>query len=62
LDPFAGTGTTGHAVLDLNKETGTKRKLILIERGFNIKEEDKEENNYCRILLQKRLKAVITGK
>lgn len=62
LDPFAGTGTTGHAVLDLNKETGAKRKFILIERGFNIKEENKEENNYCRILLQRRLKAVITGK
>jgi adenine-specific DNA-methyltransferase len=62
LDPFAGSGTTGHAVLQLNKETEAERKFILIERGFNIKEEDKEENNYCRTLLQNRLKAVITGK
>ena len=61
LDPFAGSGTTGEAVLQLNKETEAERKFILIERGFNIKEEDKEENNYCRTLLQKRLKAVITG-
>jgi hypothetical protein len=47
--------------LQLNKETETEKKFILIERGFNIKEEDKEESNYCRTLLQKRLKAVITG-
>ncbi len=31
LDSFAGSGTTGHAVLDLNKEDGGSRKFILIE-------------------------------
>jgi len=31
LDSFAGSGTTGHAVLDLNKEDGGNRKFILIE-------------------------------
>ncbi len=31
LDSFAGTGTTGHAVLQLNKEDGGDRKFILIE-------------------------------
>ena len=31
LDSFAGSGTTGHAVLDLNKGDGGKRKFILIE-------------------------------
>ena len=31
LDSFAGSGTTAHAVLDLNKEDGGKRKFILIE-------------------------------
>lgn len=30
LDFFAGSGTTGHAVLDLNKEDGGHRKVILI--------------------------------
>lgn len=29
LDFFAGSGTTGHAVLELNKEDGGKRKFIL---------------------------------
>ena len=31
LDSFAGSGTTAHAVLALNKEDGGKRKFILIE-------------------------------
>lgn len=31
LDSFAGTGTTAHAVLDLNKEGGGNRKFILVE-------------------------------
>ncbi|CAG8743092.1 11276_t:CDS:2, partial [Cetraspora pellucida] len=33
LDPFAGSGTTGNAVLQLNKETGANRSFILIEQG-----------------------------
>jgi len=31
LDSFAGSGTTGHAVMQLNKEDGGNRKFILIE-------------------------------
>ncbi len=31
LDSFAGSGTTGHAVLDLNKEDSGNRKFILVE-------------------------------
>ncbi|MHA1863895.1 MAG: site-specific DNA-methyltransferase [Candidatus Thorarchaeota archaeon] len=31
LDYFAGSGTTGHAVINLNKDDGGKRKYILIE-------------------------------
>src|SRR5690554_844777 len=31
LDSFAGSGSTGHAVLNLNKEDSGKRKFILIE-------------------------------
>ena len=31
LDSFAGSGTTAHAVLALNKEDGGKRKFILVE-------------------------------
>jgi adenine-specific DNA-methyltransferase len=31
LDSFSGSGTTAHAVLDLNKEDGGNRKFILVE-------------------------------
>ena len=33
LDYFAGSGTTGHAVINLNREDGGKRKFILVEMG-----------------------------
>ena len=29
MDPYAGSGTIGHAVLELNKETGADRRFIL---------------------------------
>jgi adenine-specific DNA-methyltransferase len=33
MDFFAGSGTTGHAVIDLNREDGGNRKYILVEMG-----------------------------
>lgn len=33
LDYFAGSGTTAHAVIELNRQDGGKRKYILIEMG-----------------------------
>jgi len=33
LDFFAGSGTTGHAVINLNREDDGKRKYILVEMG-----------------------------
>jgi site-specific DNA-methyltransferase (adenine-specific)/adenine-specific DNA-methyltransferase len=36
LDSFAGTGTTGHAVLRMNKEDGGNRRFILVEMDENI--------------------------
>ncbi len=31
LDYFAGSGTTGHAIINLNREDGGRRKFILVE-------------------------------
>ena len=53
LDFFAGSGTTGHAVLKLNAEDGGHRKFILCTNN---------ENNICRDITYQRLKTVITGK
>ncbi len=33
LDYFAGSGTTGHAVINLNREDGGQRKFFLVEMG-----------------------------
>lgn len=52
LDFFAGSGTTGHAVLKLNAEDGGHRKFILCTNN---------ENNICREITYQRLKTVITG-
>ncbi len=38
LDSFAGSGTTGHAVLDLNARDGGKRRFILVEMDRSISE------------------------
>jgi adenine-specific DNA-methyltransferase len=51
LDAFAGSGTTGEAILDLNKEDSGKRKFILIE----------ENPEVCRRILVKRLEKIIVG-
>lgn len=40
LDFFAGSGTTGHAIFDLNKEFGTSRKFILVQLPEIVKEKD----------------------
>ncbi|WP_155055691.1 site-specific DNA-methyltransferase [Streptomyces blattellae] len=57
LDPFAGSGTTGHAVLRLNAETGSERRFTLIEQG-----RPDRGDSYARSLLADRLKRVISGK
>ena len=33
LDYFAGSGTTGHAVINLNREDGGRRRFVLVEMG-----------------------------
>lgn len=56
LDPFAGSGTTAHAVLELNEEAATKRRFILIEQGNTEK-----GDHYARSLTAERVRRVITG-
>jgi adenine-specific DNA-methyltransferase len=56
LDPYAGSGTTGHAVLELNHETDADRRFILIEQGS-----PEQGDKYARSLTWKRLHNAITG-
>lgn len=52
LDFFAGSGSTGHAVLSLNKEDDGTRTFILCTNN---------ENNICQEKTYKRIKNVIEG-
>lgn len=52
LDFFAGSGSTGHALLQLNKEDGGSRKFILCTNN---------DNNICNNITLPRLKNVIFG-
>lgn len=50
LDSFAGSGTTAHAVLNMNKADGGHRKFILVEMG-----------EYADSITAERVKRVIHG-
>ncbi|HPD99503.1 MAG TPA: site-specific DNA-methyltransferase, partial [Candidatus Saccharibacteria bacterium] len=52
LDFFAGSGTTGHAVLELNKEDGGNRSFILCTNN---------ENNIAEEVTYQRVKGVMDG-
>lgn len=56
LDPFAGSGTTAQAMLELNAEIGSERKFIMIEEG-----NPKEHYRFARTLTAERIKRVIAG-
>ena len=42
LDSFSGSGTTGHAVMDLNKEDGGNRRFILVQMTEATEKETKK--------------------
>lgn len=50
MDFFAGSGTTGHATMELNKEDGGNRKFILITNN---------ESNICQKVTIPRIKAAM---
>ena len=50
LDSFAGSGTTAHAVLNMNKADGGKRRFILVEM-----------EDYADSITAERVKRVISG-
>jgi len=52
LDYFAGSGTTGHAILELNKQDGGNRKFILCTNN---------ENSIAEEVCYPRIKKVIEG-
>ncbi|MDD5091413.1 MAG: site-specific DNA-methyltransferase [Candidatus Wallbacteria bacterium] len=57
LDSFAGSGTTMHAVMDLNKEDGGNRKCIMIQMTEATKADPKK--NICKDITRERVKRAI---
>ncbi|MDM7456056.1 MAG: site-specific DNA-methyltransferase [Tepidimonas sp.] len=76
VDFFAGSGTTAHAVLRLNREDGGRRRCILVtnnevsaedaaslrEQGFQPGDPEWDAYGICRQITFPRLRAAITGK
>lgn len=58
LDFFAGSGTTGHAVLDLNEQDGGRRTFILCQLNETT---DTTPNGIAYDVTAKRLKRIMTG-
>lgn len=56
LDFMAGSGTTGHAVLKLNKEDGGTRNFILCTNNKDEKSEHKIASNICYPRIKKAIK------
>lgn len=54
LDAFAGTGTTGQVVLEMNRDDGGRRRFVLVESGDG-------NDRFCRELTVERLRRVVTG-
>ena len=57
LDSFSGSGTTGHAVMDLNKEDGGNRKFILVQMTEATEKEP--DKNICKDVTRERIKRAI---
>ena len=58
LDFFAGSGSTGHAVLDLNEKDGGNRTFILCQLN---EKTDTTPNGIAYDVTSKRLKRIMTG-
>lgn len=57
MDPFAGSGTTGHAVLELNaQEEVSDRTFVLIEQG-----RPDRGDPYAKTLTAERIRRVLSG-
>lgn len=76
LDFFAGSGTTAHAVMRLNKQDGGLRRSILVtnnevaafeqrllrEKGLRPGDLDWEKHGICEYITKPRIEAAITGR
>lgn len=61
FDPYAGSGTTGHAVLSMNVEDNGSRRFVLVENG-DPSNKRINRDKYTEKLTSERLKRVFSGR
>jgi adenine-specific DNA-methyltransferase len=64
LDCTAGSGTTAHAVLSLNKRDGAKRgnrRFILVQQSYDTTEQEAEKLNIAKKVTRERVTRAIKG-
>ena len=57
LDSYAGSGTTAHAVMELNREDGGNRRYVLVQMAEN--SEKDLEKNICKDITRERVARTI---
>jgi adenine-specific DNA-methyltransferase len=60
FDPYAGSGTTGHAVLTMNSEDNGQRKFILVENG-DPSNKKINRDHYVNNITAERIRRVLSG-
>lgn len=61
LDSFAGSGTSGQAILSLNVEDGGTRRFVLVQMPYDNKDNESAKFNICRKVTAERVRRVSTG-
>ncbi len=61
LDPYAGSGTTAHALLMLNAEDGGRRRFILVNSNEITKGRGGDRRRICEEICLPRVRAAIEG-
>ena len=62
LDSYGGSGTTGHAVLNINKnEPGSRRKFILAQQPYETEQQEREGQNMTRTITAERTRRAALG-
>ena len=61
LDAYAGSGTTGHAVIEMNAEDNGNRRFILIENGDPTAKGKINRDRYTTDITAERVRRVLSG-
>ena len=61
LDSFAGSGSSGHSILEMNKEDGGNRKFILVQMPYDTNDNEKRQFNICKKVTAERVHRAIAG-